>query len=55
MTTLEPLPETAELGQRRPEHDRERGRLRRSFDRSWYAWAMVLPTVAVLGVLVLFP
>lgn len=31
------------------------GRLRRSFDRHWYAWAMVLPTVAVLGLLVLFP
>ncbi|WP_206051028.1 carbohydrate ABC transporter permease [Nocardioides speluncae] len=31
------------------------GRLRRSFDRNWYAWAMVLPTVIVLGVLVLFP
>ena len=29
--------------------------MRRSFDRYWYAWAMVLPTVAVLGVLVLFP
>ena len=34
---------------------RETGRLRRSFDRHWYAWAMVLPTVAVLSVLVLFP
>lgn len=34
---------------------REPGRLRRSFDRHWYAWAMVLPTVAVLGLLVLFP
>jgi len=31
------------------------GRLRRSFDRHWYAWAMVLPTVLVLAVLVLFP
>lgn len=31
------------------------GRLRRSFDRNWYAWAMVLPTVLVLGVLVLYP
>jgi len=34
---------------------REPGRLRRSFDRHWYAWAMVLPTVVVLGVLVLAP
>lgn len=31
------------------------GRLRRSFDRHWYAWAMVLPTVIVLSVLILFP
>ena len=29
------------------------GRLRRSYDRNWYAWAMVLPTVLVLGVLVM--
>ncbi len=33
----------------------EPGRLRRSFDRHWYAYAMVLPTVVVLGVLVLYP
>ncbi len=33
----------------------EPGRLRRSFDRHWYAWAMVLPTVVVLGVLILYP
>jgi arabinogalactan oligomer/maltooligosaccharide transport system permease protein len=31
------------------------GRIRRSFDRNWYAWAMVLPTVLVLGVLVMYP
>jgi arabinogalactan oligomer/maltooligosaccharide transport system permease protein len=29
--------------------------MRRSFEKHWYAWAMVLPTVIVLGVLVLFP
>lgn len=29
--------------------------LRRSLDRHWYAWAMVLPTVLVLSVLILFP
>jgi arabinogalactan oligomer / maltooligosaccharide transport system permease protein len=29
--------------------------MRKSFDKHWYAWAMVLPTVAVLGVLVLLP
>lgn len=32
-----------------------RGRVRRLLDRHWYAWAMVLPTVIVLGVLVLYP
>ncbi len=31
------------------------GRLRRSFDRHWYAYAMVLPTLLVLTVLVLYP
>lgn len=31
------------------------GRLRRTFDKHWYAYAMVLPTLIVLGVLVLFP
>lgn len=29
--------------------------MRKSFDKHWYAWAMVLPTVAVLGVLVFAP
>lgn len=29
--------------------------MRKSFDRHWYAWAMVLPTVLVLGVLVCYP
>jgi arabinogalactan oligomer/maltooligosaccharide transport system permease protein len=29
--------------------------MRKNFDKHWYAWAMVLPTVIVLGVLVLFP
>jgi arabinogalactan oligomer/maltooligosaccharide transport system permease protein len=38
-----------------PTIERKPGRLRRSFDRHWYAWAMVLPTVIVLAVLVLFP
>lgn len=31
------------------------GRLRRNWSRNWHAWAMVLPTVIVLAVLVLFP
>lgn len=30
-------------------------RLRRGFDKHWYAYAMVLPTIFVLAVLVLFP
>ncbi|MFY1675157.1 carbohydrate ABC transporter permease [Plantactinospora sp. WMMB334] len=32
-----------------------RSRLRRSWDRHWYAWAMVLPVVVVLAVLVFYP
>ncbi len=31
------------------------GRIRKSLDRNWHAWAMVLPTVAVLFALVMFP
>jgi arabinogalactan oligomer/maltooligosaccharide transport system permease protein len=31
------------------------GRIRRFASRHWYAWAMVLPVVIVLGVLVLYP
>jgi len=30
-------------------------RLKQGFDKHWYAYAMVIPTVLVLGVLVLFP
>lgn len=30
-------------------------RLRRSWDRHWYAWAMVLPVVVVLAVLIFYP
>ena len=43
---------------RPPGHSRkptETRRMRQSFDQHWYAWAMVLPTVLVLGVLVLYP
>lgn len=35
--------------------DRRLTRLKHGFDRHWYAYAMVIPTVLVLGVLVLFP
>jgi arabinogalactan oligomer/maltooligosaccharide transport system permease protein len=31
------------------------GRLRNSFDKYWYAWAMVAPVVIVLAVLVFYP
>lgn len=30
-------------------------RIRQSYNRNWYAWAMVAPVVAVIGVLVLYP
>jgi arabinogalactan oligomer/maltooligosaccharide transport system permease protein len=33
----------------------KRGRLRRSWDKYWYAWAMVLPVVVVLSVLIFYP
>ena len=34
---------------------RRPGRLRRTWDKHWYAWAMVLPVVAVLAVLIFYP
>ncbi|MCX4582638.1 carbohydrate ABC transporter permease [Streptomyces sp. NBC_01481] len=30
-------------------------RIRQSYNRNWYAWAMVAPVVAVIGVLVVYP
>ncbi|WP_374983405.1 carbohydrate ABC transporter permease [Streptomyces fradiae] len=30
-------------------------RMKRSYDRHWYAWAMVLPVVLVIGVLIAYP
>ncbi len=50
MTTLEPLPDLAS-----DRRGGERGRARRAWDRNWYAWAMVLPTVIVLSALVMYP
>jgi arabinogalactan oligomer/maltooligosaccharide transport system permease protein len=38
-----------------PRPARRRGLLRRSWDKHWYAWAMVFPVVAVLGVLIFYP
>ena len=35
--------------------DTRKARLRQGFDKHWYAYAMVIPTVLVLGVLVLYP
>ncbi|MGZ8738118.1 MAG: carbohydrate ABC transporter permease [Nocardioides sp.] len=38
-----------------PGAGRTPGRLRRGFDKHWYAYAMVIPTVLVLGALVFYP
>lgn len=38
-----------------PRPERKPGRLRRSWDKYWYAYAMVAPVVAVLGVLIFYP
>ena len=54
-TDVTPAPARPEPQPDRGRGGREPGRLRRSFDKHWYAWAMVLPTVVVLGVLVLAP
>jgi len=35
--------------------DKQPGRLRRTYDRNWPAWAMVIPTVIVLVALVMYP
>jgi arabinogalactan oligomer/maltooligosaccharide transport system permease protein len=46
-TELPPAPRSRPL--------KEPSRFRRSLGRHWYAWAMVLPTVFVLAVLVMYP
>ncbi|AVT30171.1 ABC transporter permease [Plantactinospora sp. BC1] len=53
MTTVTagPAPAPAPPG-RRPAGP---SRLRRSWDKHWYAWAMVLPVVLVLAVLIFYP
>ena len=38
-----------------PGANRTPGRLRRLYDKHWYAYAMVIPTVLVLGALVSTP
>ncbi len=48
--TAEPAPSSAPPGpSARP------SRLRRSWEKHWYAWAMVLPVVIVLAVLIFYP
>ncbi len=54
-SSLPPLPDPVSETTGLPRVRRPEGRLRRSFDRHWYAWVMVLPTVLVLSVLLLFP
>lgn len=49
--TADPAPAPAPAG-RRPN---QQSRLRRSWDKHWYAWAMVIPVVAVLAVLIFYP
>lgn len=38
-----------------PREPRRPGRLRRSWDKHWYAWVMVAPVVVVLSVLIFYP
>ncbi|MBO4205533.1 carbohydrate ABC transporter permease [Micromonospora echinofusca] len=49
--TADPAPAPAPAG-RRP---KQPSRLRRSWDKHWYAWAMVIPVVVVLAVLIFYP
>lgn len=55
MTTTLEAPSPDRRPPPRAREDKPPGRLRQSWDRHWYAYAMVLPTVVVLGVLVLYP
>ena len=53
---LEPL--GGREARREPRRGPGRGplaRIKRSFDRHWYAWAMVAPVVVVIGAVVLYP
>ena len=43
MTTTAPV----QVDDKPPTPARPRGRMRRAYDRSWFAWAMVIPTVVV--------
>ncbi|TQJ46450.1 carbohydrate ABC transporter permease [Streptomyces sp. SLBN-115] len=40
---------------RRTDHKRPSGRLRRALTTHWYAWSMVAPVVAVIGVIIGYP
>ncbi|RIV39405.1 carbohydrate ABC transporter permease [Micromonospora radicis] len=48
--TADPAPSST-----RPGRSARPPRLRRSWDKHWYAWAMVLPVVIVLAVLIFYP
>ncbi|MFI7575097.1 carbohydrate ABC transporter permease [Micromonospora sp. NPDC049497] len=49
--TADPAPKAAPSGRR----SAPPSRLRRSWEKHWYAWAMVLPVVIVLAVLIFYP
>jgi arabinogalactan oligomer/maltooligosaccharide transport system permease protein len=53
--TATQAPVKSSLEDRPSAPQRKSGGLRRSWDRYWYAWAMVIPVALVLGGLVLFP
>ncbi len=48
--TADPAPSSTPPGRSAPP-----SRLRRSWEKHWYAWAMVLPVVIVLAVLIFYP
>ncbi len=55
MTTTTEAPATPRASRPAPAPEPRRERMRRSWERHWYAWAMVAPVVTVLGGLVMYP
>lgn len=55
MTMVTAETQTKERPKRREPRRGPAGRLRRTWEKYWYAWAMVLPVVVVLGVLIFYP
>jgi arabinogalactan oligomer / maltooligosaccharide transport system permease protein len=55
MTTTSSPPVLQEGTPPVPERNRRPSRLRRSWDKYWYAYVMVAPVVIVLGVLIFYP